>query len=57
MRKLKTMLTCGVMVASLGACEYLKKYECTISDPRTGEVLKKVKVNYKEECNAFLLGV
>ena len=51
------MLTCGVLITALGACEYQKQYECTITDPETGEVLKKVKVNYKSECQALVYGL
>lgn len=51
-------LSLGVLAAfTLGACEFQKQYECTITDPATGEVLKKVKVNYKSECAAIALGV
>lgn len=42
-------------VLSTGACKMQPRYECTIRDAKTGEVIKKVKVVYKSECQAYLL--
>lgn len=43
-----------VASASLGACSYGKKYECTIT--KNGVVVYKGKVNSKAECDAIALG-
>lgn len=52
------VLTLAVAAAAtLGGCSMPKKYECTIRDAKTGAVIKKVKVNYKSECDAIALGV
>ena len=40
--------------ASLGACKYAKKYECTIT--KNGVVVYKGKVNSQAECDAIALG-
>jgi hypothetical protein len=53
---MKAALVLGA-VAVTGACKMPAKYECTITDAKTGVVLKKVKVNSKAECDAIALGV
>jgi hypothetical protein len=42
--------------ATLGGCKLPKKYVCTIRDAKTGQVIKKVNVNSKAECDAIALG-
>lgn len=51
----RMMLVAGTL-ASVGACNYPKKYECTIRDANTGKVIEKVKVNSRAECDAIALG-
>ena len=41
------------LATTVSGCEFQKQYECTITDVRTGQVIKKVKVNYKEECDSL----
>ncbi len=40
-----------VMTAS--ACKMPARYECTIKDAVTGQVIKKYKVQYKSQCIAL----
>jgi hypothetical protein len=47
-------LALGAVLAT-GACKMQPRYECIIRDAKTGEIIKKVKVVYKSECQAFLL--
>jgi hypothetical protein len=45
-----------VMAAlAISGCKFQKQYECTITDVRTGKVIRKVKVNFKSECDAIAL--
>ncbi len=47
-------LALGAVLAT-GACKMQPQYECIIRDAKTGEVIKKVKVVYKSECQVYLL--
>jgi hypothetical protein len=51
---MKIALVLGALTAT-GACKLPKKYECTIKDAKTGQVIKKVGVNSKAECDALAL--
>jgi|GEM_PF-2717035 type IV pilus biogenesis protein CpaD/CtpE len=42
-----------VLATTLSGCKFQPQYECTITDARTGQVIKKVKVNYKSECDTL----
>ena len=55
MKKLITVAAALTAVLATGGCKAQKQYECIIRDAQTGEVIKKVKVVYKEECQAFAL--
>lgn len=55
MKRLITVAVAAIAVLATGGCKAQKRYECVIRDAKTGEVIKKVKVVYKEECQAFLL--
>lgn len=53
---MKKLITTGAALAAVlatGACKMPAKYECTIKDAKTGEVIKKYKVQYKSQCIAL----
>lgn len=54
MKNIGIMSLAVLASASLGACSYPKKYECTIT--KNGAVVYKGKVNSKAECDAIALG-
>jgi hypothetical protein len=47
-------LALGAVLAT-GACKAQPRYECVIRDAKTGEVIRRVKVVYKTECQAYLI--
>ena len=47
-------LALGAVLAT-GACKAQPRYECVIRDAKTGEVIRRVKVVYKSECQVYLL--
>ena len=53
MKKLITGTAVLFAVMTAGACKMPAKYECTIRDAKTGEVIKKYKVQYKSQCIAL----
>jgi hypothetical protein len=53
MKKLITGAAALVAVMTASACKMPAKYECTIKDAKTGEVIKKYKVQYKSQCIAL----
>ena len=56
MKTIGTLALAAAAAALVGGCSLPKKYECTIKNAQTGQVLKKVKVNSKAECDAIALG-
>lgn len=54
---MKRLVIAASLLCMLGlsACKMQKQYECTIRDARTGEIIRKVKVVYKSECQAYAL--
>jgi outer membrane protein assembly factor BamE (lipoprotein component of BamABCDE complex) len=54
MKSIAILSLAVVAAASLSACSYPKKYECTIT--KNGKVVYKGKVNSKAECDAIALG-
>jgi hypothetical protein len=55
MKKFIMAAAAAVVVLTTGGCKAQKRYECVIRDARTGEVIRRVKVVFKEECQAFAL--
>jgi predicted small secreted protein len=55
MNKLMILAAALGVVTTTGACKAQKQYECIIRDARTGEVIRRVKVVYKSECQVYLL--
>lgn len=55
MKKLFATAALLLVVTTTGACKMQNQYECTIKDAKTGEVIKKFKVPYKEQCQLGLL--
>lgn len=53
MKKLFTAAAALAAVMTASACKMPAKYECTIRDAKTGEVIKKYKVQYKSQCIAL----
>lgn len=55
MKRFVTLSLVALATSTLGACKAQPRYECTIRDARTGEVIRRVKVVYKSECDALAL--
>ena len=55
MKKLIATAALLVVVTTAGGCKMPNRYECTIKDAKTGEVIKKFKVVNKSECQLGLL--
>lgn len=55
MKRFITVAAVLVAVTTTSACKMPAKYECIVKDAKTGEVIKKYKVAFKEHCQAFAL--
>ncbi|HYG48743.1 MAG TPA: hypothetical protein VD846_12490 [Allosphingosinicella sp.] len=55
MKKLIVAAAALVALTTTAGCKMPAKYECIVKDAKTGEVIKKYKVAFKEECQAFAL--
>jgi hypothetical protein len=53
---MKKLITAAAVLAAgmtATACKMPAKYECTVRNAQTGEVIRKYKVQYKSQCIAF----